>query len=396
MLSSCTQAQGIYVSAALGGKVTLTTASPTDARFPYRGTGTTATITRGSGYAADPMFTVAGNLELGNVVLDGARQSVTADGGITKVPDGGTLGILAGARLWRSVSSGRGAAVLVSRGGTASMSGGSIQDNQSVDAGVGAGVYLEEGSTFRLSGNPGFGGKGTSLSGNIITAGNLAGELIGRENGGVGYTRARQDIYVEGYGSGDATSLVVAGDLGGDPGSIWVWAPDGANAQSITHFKSNEQFATVADGVTLGNAERTFALFRNARCDSDTGNDSEGYLYGVAGEATGRVYWSGAKGERQVILRKTNQSGVSGVGASFTVYRGAVTTGPTAVGKVNGVNVPLDQLESQANGVFFIGSLPYGVYTVAEKRLPTGVTGTTPVFFDVIVDESGVSCTRRV
>jgi uncharacterized surface anchored protein len=66
------------------------------------------------------------------------------------------------------------------------------------------------------------------------------------------------------------------------------------------------------------------------------------------------------------------------------------------VGKVNGVNVPLDQLESQANGVFFIGSLPYGVYTVAEKRLPTGVTGTTPVFFDVIVDESGVSCTRRV
>ena len=148
-------------------------------------------------------------------------------------------------------------------------------------------------------------------------------------------------------------------------------------------------------GNAVADKERTLAVFRNARPDNESLNDTETYLHGVTGEVEGLAYWSGIKGERHVILRKISQAGVSGVGAVFTVYRGTVTTGVAATGKVNGTSVSLENLPAQANGVFFIGDLPYGVYTAAETQLPTGVTGTIPVYFDIIVDESGVSCVRR-
>ena len=91
----------------------------------------------------------------------------------------------------------------------------------------GAGIYLETGSILRLSGSPDFGGAGFTDSWKDTlsdTAGNFKTEhLIGQKNGGLAYSKPRQDIFIEETQEMPA-SIVVAEALRGEPGSIWVWA----------------------------------------------------------------------------------------------------------------------------------------------------------------------------
>ena len=399
------------------GKITLTTASRTDALFPKQDGGTTSTISRAFGDGS--MLDVSCDLTLKTVILDGVKGSYAAgeNGGIAMVRSGGALTIQSGAALQNSktAESVDGGAVYVAAGGTVTMTGGEVKQNQTGGSGAvyvaaggtvtmtggtvnrnessgsGAGIYLAEGGVLNLSGNPYFGGTGLDVGGNITTTnGNFKlGELFAQTNGGKNYTQARQDIFIAGYESDSdddtsAASLVVSGNLTSGDGTIWVWA------EQSPHFKALAQFAKYTADVA--DKQKTLAAFRNARTDTDSGADQVGqYLYGITKEDdTGKnVFWYGIEGSTHVMLVKVQQSGASYralAGKTFTVYTDSagskVAKGTRLTDSGEEETILLENLSSGAGGAFFIGELSYGSYYVGES----GVTG----FFEITIDEDGV------
>ena len=237
-----------------GKTVLLTTADPNaDDGFPYAGGSSTAVIRRG--YDGASMITVNGNLTAGNITLDGnsaGNHSSTADGGILKVASGASLTVGTGAALQNSTTSGSGAA-----------------------------IYLAEGSKMYISGGPVFSeNKATGLDlGNEPKNG--ADAAVYTDN-----TTGPQDIYIAGYDSADAASLVVTGDITSGPASIWVWA------EASRHYVQSKQFAVMESGIHNG-----LGAFRNAQTDTATRNPlkkAPWYLYGVRRGNSANVYWSGS------------------------------------------------------------------------------------------------------
>ena len=234
-----------------GKTVYLTTADPNaDDGFPYAGGSSTAVIKRG--YTGASMITVNGDLAQGNITLDGngTNYPVSVNGGIVNVNAGGSLTVGTGATLQNSTTSGDGAA-----------------------------VYLAEDSTMKISGAPAF-------ENNVTTDAVSSGSTNGGTSDYYTGTAAKQDIFIAGYNSTDATSLHVTGNITSDQGSIAVWA------EQALHFEQSKQFAVMDGGTYTG-----LNAFRNARTDTDTKNPQKGdpkYLYGVIRGSDGKVYWSGS------------------------------------------------------------------------------------------------------
>ncbi|MBQ9720228.1 MAG: hypothetical protein IJV64_05985, partial [Oscillospiraceae bacterium] len=167
--------------------VLLTTADPNaDDGFPYAGGSSTAVIKRG--YDGTSMITVQGDLTLGDITLDGNRDSFTAntDGGVLNVTSGGTLTVGTGSTIRNSITTQNG-----------------------------AGVYLAEGGRMNISGDPHFTGNTVSFTDPTATNGEETVYSSGEAN---------QDIFLAGYTDTTAASLHVTGNLTGADGSIWVWA----------------------------------------------------------------------------------------------------------------------------------------------------------------------------
>ena len=275
--------------------------------------------------------------------------------------------------------------------------GSTICRNEATEAG--AGVYLEEGTTLKLSGSPDFGGNVIPGIGNFIT-----GSLINKQNGGISYDKARQDIYIVETGAESSTdtkytpaSIIITGDITSGDGSIWVWA------ENQYRYKQLMPFAKMADGVLFAETPTGAQLdaahlkaFRNAQDDELTENGTDTYLYGtIEGEVTdkGIIYWTGVSGSRKVILRKVDDKYSSLSGKTFIVYKGLSTSpyivknGNTRTQLGGGTNsdttVTVDPMKSLDSGVFWIGNLPYGWYIIEETD------ATTPRFFWLVVSESG-------
>ena len=302
--------------------------------------------------------------------LDGNLVQTSVDGGLVYVPSGAKLTVTNGAILQNSRTTGDG-----------------------------AGIYVANGGQLYLSGDPVFGTTDTDAYGYLYNStGNFkVGALTGKQNGGKNYTVAHQDIYLAEAHENAPVSLIIAGDLLGEPGSIWVWAA------SEYHYKTLMPFALLADGVvftdeptaTQYDAEH-LKIFRNAQDDDTVENTTGAYVYGRpkdqndSNEAEGYVYWNGVKGSAHVMLVKVLQSGNSYKalsGKTFTVYTDSGKTKPakgTVYNNDGTVNdkFELSGLSSGAGGAFFIGELAYGTYYVVED----GVTGA----FVITIDNGGV------
>ena len=394
-----------------GKTVTLTTASPespspTDDKdfYNYRDGDSgesTATVTRDEAEVTGSMFTLYGSgsrktrLILDNIVLDGAgdaaengasgeggivsvrnsstleikekavlqNSSVSRNGGVIAVASGGTV-TMDGGLITGGSAAHLGGAIYADRGGTVNLSGGTITGNTAGENG--AGIYLTEGSTMNLSGNPDFGGEteGEDGEGNYTEKD----EFSGKTNGGEAYDTPRQDIYIAGYASGEAASLILQGDLDNAPGTIWVWADENTD-----HCKSNQQFAKLENNVTV--TEETLKAFRNAVDDETSENQTESWLYGTLHDGEPEnIYWNGLLGERKVILRKiSGRTFESLEGAVFDIYRGA-SQEPASI-KREDETIELSGLVSDANGIFFAGYLPFGTYYLHEVSAPAGYSG---------------------
>ncbi len=285
-----------------GVKLTLTTASSSAGKHPYRGTGNTASITRA--YNNNPMLVNYGDLTLKNITLDGAKINTfyaSQDGGIVKVNGTGALTVDEGATLQNSRTTANGGAVYLANGASMTVNGGSLTGNNAMLGGAvyavsgasmtftrgsieknlcstnGAGVYLEQGAELRLSGSPNFGDTGISQGSIRNTNGNMLrdNKTYLATNGRMNYTEMRQDIFIAGYEDAYADSLVITGDFDDSvkAGSIWVWA------EKEGHYKAEKQFAKVDDSATV--QDSTLLAFRNARVDEHTdANKTGSYLHG--------------------------------------------------------------------------------------------------------------------
>ena len=395
------------------GKTVMLTTAPKNDTDGYAYTGdddTVCVITRG-GSCDTSMITNNSNLTLMNITLDGGgdKQTVVCDGGIVNnAQSSAVLTIAAGATLRNSVVEGNGGAVMLTEGTRMNMTGGSIVNNTASDSsqdsvqanggavyvkrnatmtmtggtisgnassGIGGGIYLEYTNednygVLRLSGNPSFGEGNYQKVGEGYTA----------INGGVTYTQARQDIALTGLGDPDTEisalgSLVVAGTINNAKGSIWVWAEAEGDSEEVNHYKITRQFAVLgANNIP----ETTLQVFRNARPDIDTDNNTGEFLYGTSeGDVSGYVYWNGVKGSRKVILRKLVGTKYEPLGdRSFTIYKGTAETPYQPKGQS-----ALTGLTSGPSGCFWIGELPYGWYVIKE--------GDAGPYFYLIITESG-------
>jgi hypothetical protein len=302
-----------------------------------------------------------------------------------------------------------GGGIYAVRGSTVSMTNGGVTG--STASADGAGIYLEEGARLNLSGGLNFGGtdlvggsggsrddlKGTD--GNFVLKGSSF--KTGSDeplNGAKGYPKdadgnykVRQDIYIDGYidktGSNPtpATSLNVAGALT-DPadtskpapeGSIWVWAevPDAADENN--HYEQFKQFATFSS--SLSEAEDSVKAFRDSVDDERSQNGTDSYLTGTLdGDLTGNyIYWYGNNGYRKVILRKADRADFESLkNAEFDIYRGNGQSPYVVKDRVDkSITDELKDEVSKGSGVIWIGTLPYGVYYLHEKTVPSGYVG---------------------
>ena len=362
LIPSYSLTEAAVLPAAVKGAVTLTTASVSADKFPYQGTGTTATIRRD--FAGGSMFTAAGDLTLEKIILDGVKGSYTtdADGGIVTVPDHGKLTIQTGAVLQNAKTEGRGGAVYAAAGGTVVMTGGTINRNES--DGNGAGIFLTSGAVLELSGSPSFGGKGTDVGGNITALnGNFRDQTyIGKKNGGKTYEKPRQDIYIEETGTAPA-SIVLTGDLTAEAGSVWVFA------EHLNHYAMMKPFARITADELNGAA---YAAFRNAQPDDVTNCGGDSYLSGSTGEKPAYVYWSGGF---DISFRKTDGFGNPMAGAVFTLYTDALCNtaymqggNPASAESADGTDQFKDKTgETLEKGQVLFESIPAGVYYMKEK-----------------------------
>lgn len=335
-------------------------------------------------------LTISGGTYTGNGTTNG-------NGGAIKIGGYGTLAINETPLISQN-SAKTGGAVYLAAGAQMTMPGGTVTNNTAETGGAvyvgadakmtmtsgtvtgntastGAGIYLAQNSTLRLSGNPNFGGADINATGGNYSSIPAASGLT---NGKQAYTKLRQDIYIAGYeNSSDnedtsAASLVVTSNITSGKGTIWVWA------ERTPHYKTFSQFAKYEAGVS--NTSGSFAAFRNARADSETGVETSGeFLYGVTKEEdTGRnVFWSGIIKTRDVTLRKVDQNinPIVNSGAVFTIYKYKNNTkGAVAKGiNTNGTQVNLQNLSASAtDGVFFKGKLEHGTYLVVETTVPEG------------------------
>ncbi|MCR5294256.1 MAG: hypothetical protein K6E30_03645 [Lachnospiraceae bacterium] len=256
----------------------------------------------------------------------------------------------------------------------------------------GAGIYVEEGAKLKLQDSPYFGGAGINAEdGNVLTS-----SLSNQTNGKETYTNARQDIFLAGYGSSDAASLVVSGKISSSPGSIWVWA------EKDRHYKPGNQFA-VFESESVKNAlgavelAKTFAAFRNARTDADTGLVGSSYLTGCGGTNQNHLYWTSGK-DQAVILRKVNEQHSSLKGARFRIFKAdleEITEGqPTyqegdTLPEGKSVGDQKGYYESAETGVYFVGKLPEGRYYAVETAAPAGYEANSGKVFEITVAANG-------
>ena len=268
------------------------------------------------------MFTLSAqsHFTLENIDLSGNRTNFTAsaNGGIVQVPANAALTITDGAVL-----------------------------ESSLTTGLGGAVYAADGSRVYLSGE-------FSFDGNSAYHQN---------------DQADEDIYLKEAHENAPATIVITGDLGGEDGSILVWA------ESEHHYKTLKPFARLATGVAGGNLK----AFRNARPDDDTDNQTGSWLYGELNEEhPGYVCWNGVKGSRRVILRKVNGS-LKTLTASFEIYKGGPGTeyGGTALTNPDGGT----EFSTGPNGVYFAGDLNYGIYYLKE------LSPTADVWYYLIVDD---------
>ena len=389
--------------------VTLTTASSNDDEFPYRGDhGTVSTVTRGftDGSDADDdddaMFAVNGNLTVTGITLSGAKNTytVSANGGIICVKNGGSLATESGATLQDSKVTQKGGAVYVELGGTFTMTGGVIQRSEALYGGAvymddsgtmamsggtiqnnkanktdiegnGAGIYLKTGSTLELSGSPSF-GKSMVFGEISTTQGNLAGSLTGK-NGGKNYYVEHQDICLE-ESADNPASIVITGELTGDDGSIWVWA------ESNNHYKTLTPFAVIDTSkvpITDANSETVgemFKVFRNARDDVETENplsQTPAYLYGMLKpDEIQYVYWYGLDGF-DVKFKKIDGYGTALENAEFSLY-----TDPACKTALEVSKTAVTGTSDSAGVVTFNNKIPIGVHYMKETTIPNGYANT--------------------
>lgn len=356
-------------------------------------------------------------LTLTNILLDGVNRQINANGGIVHVAGNASLTVEADASLVNANTTGSGGAIYVSGSSALTVSGGSINGNSTTaDGGAvyaagnstvnvnggtingntaanGAGIYLAEDSRMYLSGNPYFGGTGVENENLVVryangsVAGNFAnwGYTNEAKNGGKTYTKTRQDIYLADQGTTDPLRTLVLTDALTDPdnnarpmpaGSIWVWAGGNAVENSENyHYQSKHQFAMFAANVrdklqNNNTLNSTILAFRNARDDETAENNTGDYLSGAVyvpdTEHPTYIYWNGTSGSRKVILRKVSANDYTPLsGRSFTVCQGTGTAAYT-VKHQDGTTETLTNLTSQSSGVFWIGELPYGTYTIRE------------------------------
>ena len=317
------------------------------------------------------------------------NSSIKGNGGAVYAAQNVSLRMETGASVLNCSAGGSGGAVYAASGSRFIMTGGSISG--CISKKDGAGVFLAEGSRMELSGSPDFGGA-------EMQEGNHQDRtLTDQKNGGEDYIRPRQDIFIAGYDEKDAESLVLTGDLvqegessGGSPlaaGSIWVWA------ENSLHHKSGMQFGMIDPALSGEISEDTLKVFRNAADDAASENLTESWLYGTAGgDEIKQLFWNGlSEAEsleyaRRVILRKVSREFVPLEGAEFTLYR-EKSTEPVTIGTEDG-SVTLEDLVSDAGGVFYVGMLPYGTYYLHETVGPAGYTGNK--WFTLTVTEEGI------
>ena len=250
-----------------------------------------------------------------------------------------------------------------------------ISGNTSSNNGNGAGIYLCEGSKLRIKGNLSF----EDESGD----GNTKNGTIAEKNGGEDYTEYRQDIYIAGYSSADARSLVVAGDLSCKTGYIWVFAENSA------HYEQNLQFAVIDPNINVDNSSLT--VFRNAMEDDET----TGYTRTeplVGNKNGGNVVW-GVPTSIEVILRKVVKTSGTNTyesleGVKFRIFRVDVSE---ITETEYGYNTYEGCYISGNNGVYFIGVLPVGRYYLVEVGLSEDGSGNIGKVFLLEVNESNSS-----
>ena len=80
------------------------------------------------------------------------------------------------------------------------------------------------------------------------------------------------------------------------------------------------------------------------------------------------IYWSSVAGSRKVILRKVDTEYTPVKEKTFVLYKGSNTSAYVVKDKVNNTSEQLNStsLQSLDNGVFWIGTLPYGWYIIEE------------------------------
>lgn len=208
----------------------------------------------------------------------------------------------------------------------------------------GACIYLVEGSTLNISGGPQF-------NRNIIYADTDAKKVT---NGGV-KDHIRQDIYLAGYGSANAQSICITGELTDSATGIWVWPEQGL------HQQASEQFAIIKSGASVSG--KSLELFRNALDDGTTFCSDGEHLAGVRmpNMDPNMVYWSKM---HNVYFQKIDNKGVAVPGAEFRLYTDRDCNQPIA----GAVAVSMDGEDDKGKVDF--PSLPIGVYYMKETDTP--------------------------
>lgn len=344
---------------------------------------------------------VGSNNTSGTVLVSGTAEifnnevvSKDANGGAISVKQGTVT--IEGGRIYNNQvknrpQKGYGGAVYVEKG-TLNLSGGTITGN-TVPSGStcdGAGIYLGSTNvTMNISGAPNFKDDELGFDGNY-----KSGTLTGKTNGGEEYSQARQDIFVAEVGTADSatnkpSSIVVTGDLTGDAGSIWVWASNQYRYKQLmpfaklglptgTTFVAHDE----ANGKTKLDADH-LKVFRNARDDETTENQTDTYLFGTIREDTpGYVCWSGLAGY-DVKFKKIDGYGNAQDAAVFTLFTDAACTTKLEVAGVEVTGT------SSSGVVSFNNKIPSSVYYMTETTVPSGYTNTNT--YIVLVGDKALS-----
>ena len=272
MLVDYTMPSTDKVTIPAGIDVTLTTASKTNVTYPFRGSGTTGTITRG--FDDDSMFTVAtgASLKLDRITLNGDKSNHTTsnEGGLVNVEANASLTMNTGAALTNSKTTADGGAVYLASGSTFTMNGGTISN---CEAANGAAIYADQATlningTSQITSNAASGTTGgainTSSSGATIS---FSGEPVIYNNpaSGSGQKNVVLDLDFN-------TVINVAGTLGSNA-QIGVYDASGSGDTEGGHNRAGEPFGTRATSVT-GDFSK-FVNDRNGLHGMQSGDDPD-------------------------------------------------------------------------------------------------------------------------